>query len=195
LLICVKSIDPFFSPLVHPGHARRELLRPQRRLPRNARPDLPLEPRVERAELGQALDAILEQARGRDRLDRFRDAGERVGVLAARGDEAAVPDEDVGGDAVGRVDGGDLRKERKERGKKERTVKFFVVSFFLFFSGFPTLRVSLSLSLSLFFSGKKEKGRRRRKRKRSQKKQEERRKKRAPSGSSLEKEKPRSVRA
>ena len=105
---------------MHSGHARRELLRHEG-LPRDARADLARELGVEGAELGEALDAVLEAAGGGDRLDRFRDADAGVGVFAARGDEAAVPDEDVGGDTVGRVDGGDLRRERK--GKERRTLK------------------------------------------------------------------------
>jgi len=46
-------------------------------------------------------------------LDGPRDTGERVRVLAAGGDEAAVLDEDVGWDTACRVDGGDLGKKEE----------------------------------------------------------------------------------
>ena len=97
---------------MHSGHARSELLRHQR-LPRDARADLSGELRVQGAELGEALNAVVEAVRGRDRLDGPRDTGERVRVLAAGGDEAAVLDEDVGWDTACRVDGGDLGKKEE----------------------------------------------------------------------------------
>jgi hypothetical protein len=117
-------------PLVHSGHARRELLRHQG-FPRNARLDLAGELGVQGAKLCEALDAVVEAVGRRKCLDRSRDTNERVRVFPAGGDEAAVPDQDICRYAVCGVDGGDLGRERvvvvsRREGEKVDVVRFFL---------------------------------------------------------------------